>query len=245
MGLPKLLITGVKGRIGSILMEGLSDSFEIHGVDLVAKPGERIFRADISDYEQLSNVLRDIAPLPYIIHLAADPRVNADWNSVLKNNIIGTRNLYEAAKEHNVKKIIFASSNHVTGAYEGIPPRLHKLPKYEVITIHDPVRPDSDYASSKIFGEAVARQYYERHGMASICLRIGSVLVDDNPTKNERIQSTWLSHRDLIQLFKKSIFSNVEFGIYYGVSDNKNRFWDISNAREEIGYHPEDDSSML
>jgi nucleoside-diphosphate-sugar epimerase len=245
LGLPRLLITGSKGRIGSILMEGLADSFDLYGVDLIGTPVKQTFRADISDYKQLSEVLREIIPLPYVVHLAADPRASADWNSILKNNIIGTKNMYEAAREYGVKKVIYASSNHATGAYEGIPPRLHNLTHYEVITIHDPVRPDSDYATSKIFGEAVARQYYELYGIASICLRIGSVLVDDNPTRNERLQRIWLSHRDLIQLFKKSILSKVEFGIYYGVSNNRDRFWDISNAREEIGYYPEDDASIF
>jgi hypothetical protein len=55
----------------------------------------------------------------------------------------------------------------------------------------------------------------------------------------------WLSHKDLVQLIKKSIFSDVKFGIYYGVSDNKNCFWDISNARDEIDYQPEDDASKI
>jgi len=138
-----------------------------------------------------------------------------------------------------------ASSNHVTGAYEGIPPSLHEQPKPRLITISDPVRPDSDYGTSKIFGEAVARQYYELYGIQSVCLRIGSFLADDNPTRSERACRTWISHRDLIQLVKKSILSEVEFGIYYGVSNNNGRFWDISNAGEEIGYYPEDDASML
>ncbi len=243
MGLPRLLITGSKGKIGTVLIEALADSFEVYGVDILDTVGERTFRADLADYKQLSNVLRVIAPIPCIVHLAADPRVGAGWDSVLKNNIIGTKNLYEAAKEYEVKKVVLASSNHVTGAYEGIPPSLHEQPKPRLITINDPVRPDSDYGTSKIFGEAVARQYYELYGIQSVCLRIGSFLADDNPTKSERVRRTWISHRDLIQLVKKSILSEVEFGIYYGVSNNKSRFWDISNAGEEIGYYPEDDAS--
>lgn len=244
MRLPKLLITGHAGKIGTVLMNSLADSFEIYGVDLAATPGERIFRADISDYEQLFNVVREIVELPYIVHLAGDPRVGAGWKSVLKNNIVGTKNVYEAAKEHGVKKVIFASSNHVTGAYERDPLKSHGETEIPIITILDSVRPDSDYATSKIFGEAVARQYYELFGIQSICLRIGGVLADDNPTKNERARRIWLSHRDLIQIFKKSIYADVGFGIYYGVSNNKDRFWDISNARDEIGYRPEDDASL-
>ncbi len=115
MGLPKLLITGSSGRIGTILMSQLGDLFELFGVDLcIAKPSSNQFRADVSNFEQVSNVLRMIAPLPYIVHLAGDPRVDADWQSVFKNNIIGTKNVYEAAKKVNVKRVVFASSNHVT-----------------------------------------------------------------------------------------------------------------------------------
>ncbi len=72
---------------------------------------------------------------------------------------------------------------------------------------------------------------------------MGSVLEDDDPSKEERLLSTWLSHRDLIQLFQKSIVANVEYGIYYGVSNNAKRFWDLSNAKKDLGYMPVDDAS--
>ncbi|HEC64388.1 MAG TPA: NAD(P)-dependent oxidoreductase [bacterium] len=246
MGLPKLLITGSSGRIGTILMTRLADVFELFGVDLcISKLSSNQFRADVSNYEQISNVLSMIAPLPYIVHLAGNPRVDADWQSVLKNNIIGTRKVYEAAKQFSVKRVVFASSNHVTGAYEGFPSNSQTLRDPTHISIQDPIRPDSDYGTSKAFGEAVARQYYEVYGIESVCLRIGFVHPDNDPTKNDRLRSMWLSHKDLVQLIKKSIFSDVKFGIYYGVSDNKNCFWDISNARDEIDYQPEDDASKI
>jgi nucleoside-diphosphate-sugar epimerase len=241
----KLLITGSSGRIGSILMKGLADSFELYGVDTAAIPGEKIFKADLSNYEQIDAVIRFITPIPVVIHLAGEPRVNADWISVLKKNIIATRNIYETAKKHEVNRVVFASSNHATGAYEGFPPTLHLQEDPEIITVHHPLRPDSDYGTSKIFGEAVARQYYECYGISSICLRIGTVLAKDEPTSGERIRRTWLSHKDLIQLIKKSITADIGFGIYYGVSNNKGRFWDISNAVEELGYYPMDDASLF
>ena len=78
---------------------------------------------------------------------------------------------------------------------------------------------------------------------SSICLRIGSVTKDDDPRIDPRFKSTWLSHRDLVQLVRKSLTADVKFGIYYGVSNNAKRFWDISNAEAELGYHPEDDAS--
>ena len=85
--------------------------------------------------------------------------------------------------------------------------------------------------------------YYDLHGLESVCLRIGSVLKDDDPTRNARSQSMWLSQRDLVQLVKKSLLAEVKFAVYYGVSNNRKRFWDISNAMTEIGYQPEDDAS--
>jgi hypothetical protein len=115
-----------------------------------------------------------------------------------------------------------------------------------MVTTLDPIRPDSDYGTSKAFGEAVARQYRELYGIEAVCLRIGTVLADDDPRKNKRFLTTWLSHNDLVQLVKKSIRSeNVKFAIYYGVSNNKGRFWDISNAEKELDFHPQDDASSL
>lgn len=244
MELPKLLLTGSCGLIGSILWRHLADSFDLYGTDIrITEPTAHLFRADISNYEQIASVLQTASPLPYVIHLAADPRVNAEWPSVLTNNIIGTRNLYEAAKDNGIKRLIFTSSNHVTGAYEGIPPSLHSQVSPVLITTQHPIRPDGYYGVSKVFGEAIARMYYELHGLESVCLRIGWVLKDDDPTKNEQARRTWLSHRDLVQLVKRSLLAEVKFGIYYGVSNNKHRFWDIFNAKEELGYEPEDDAS--
>ena len=243
----KLLITGASGVIGKILVPKLAESYDVHSVDqnLTAVPG-RLFKADLSDYEQVASVMSAISDLRIIVHLAANSTADATWQSVLKNNIVATRNVFEGAKQRRVKRIVFASSNHVTGGYEGIPATLHLSANPRMVTTLDSIRPDSDYGSSKAFGEAVARQYHELYGMESICLRIGTVLADNDPRKNKRFLKTWLSHDDLVQLVKKSICSeNVKFGIYYGVSNNKGRFWDISNAEQELDFHPQDDASSL
>ena len=247
---PKLLITGSNGLIGSVLTNGLADSFEIYGLDHdITTPTNRQFQVDISDYDQIERVLQEITPLAYMVHLAGDPSVKAPWESVLQNNIIGTRNIYEAARQWHIRRVVFASSIHITGAYEGIDAEeskhLHRQHEPIMITTKDPIRPDSNYGVSKAFGEALARYYCARYGIESICLRLGSVLEDDDPTKKLRSRKIWLSHRDLVQLVKKSLLSNVVFGIYYGVSNNKGRFWDILNAEQEIGYVPVDDAAKL
>ena len=244
MTLPKLLITGCNGLIGKILWTNLEGDFDLYGLDIVAsKPSNKIYRADISNRQQVESTFSRIAPLSYVVHLAGDPRADAGWDSVLASNIGGTKNIYEAARLAGVKRIVFASSNHVTGAYEGTPSSQSTRQNPPWITTRDPVRPDGFYGVGKAAGEAIARMYYEIHGIESICLRIGSVTKDDDPNMDARFESTWLSHRDLVQLVSKSLEANVKFGIYYGVSNNTKRFWDIANAEAELGYHPEDDAS--
>lgn len=138
---------------------------------------------------------------------------------------------------------MYASSNHATGAYEGFPPSLHMRAPGALITARDPVRPDGFYGVSKIAGEALARMYYEVYGLQSVCLRIGSVTPADDPAAEPRLECTWLSHRDLVHLVERSLLADVGFGIYYGVSNNRRRFWEISDAEAELDYHPQDDGS--
>jgi len=241
----RILITGINGTIGRILRPALQDDHDLYGLDRVSPLSDRISSANIAEYRQVAQVVEQFSPLDCIIHLAGDASVTASWESVLVANIMGTRNVFEAAREFQVKKVIFASSNHVTGAYEGFEPNLHlhTQPEPPKISIQDPIRPDSDYGVSKAFGEALARYYCARWGIEAICLRIGAVSANDDPTSNAHLRKVWLSHRDLIQLVEKSLTANVVFGIYYGVSNNKGIFWDITNARAELGYEPLDDAS--
>lgn len=239
----KVLITGSSGLIGGILMRGLANEFELYGMDLRTDPQQAAaFEADITQAEQVEAVFEKIPSLEHVIHLAGDPRVDADWDSAFYVNIGGTKNVYAAAQRHGVQRVVYASSNHATGAYEGFPPSLHTKNKGIMITPRDPLRPDGFYGVSKIAGEAIARMYYELYGLQSVCLRIGSVLQEDDPTSNPRARATWLSHRDLLQLVRRSLLADVGFGIYYGVSNNGARFWGISEAERELGYRPQDDA---
>ena len=241
----RLLITGINGLIGNVLRNALGQTHTVYGLDREGEFSERVVSADISDYRRVAQVLGQFHPLDSILHLAGNPKVDATWESVLKANIIGTRNIFEAAREFEVPQVVYASSNHVTGAYHGFEPDLYKYtqPGPPMISPADPIRPDSDYGLSKAFGEAVARYYFDRWGVRSICLRLGAVLKDDDPTRQSQNRRIWLSHRDLVQLVEKSLAADVTFGIYYGISNNKDAFWDISNARADLGFAPVDDGS--
>lgn len=236
----QVLITGARGLIGRILYQGLADDYALHGLDRIPDAVRRIIQADIAEYDELERLLRQLPAIDRIVHLAADPHVDAPWGSVLRNNIVGTRNVYQAALRLGVPQIVFASSNHVTGAYERVP-----MPRPPLIRSDDPIAPDSDYGVSKACGEAVARFYADVHGVRSICLRIGSVLPDDNPAQHARLRRLWLSHRDLVQLVRLCLRSDLRFGIFYGVSANRDPLCDLADARRLLGYEPQDDASRL
>lgn len=243
----RVLITGINGLIGGVLHSALAEHHEVYGLDFDGPFSDRVASADISDYGQVTAVIRQFQPLDRIVHLAGNPSVKASWEEVLGANIVGTRNIFEAAREFQVPRLVFASSNHVTGAYPGLTPWNLSLARAENLNITpaDPIRPDSEYGVSKAFGEAIARFYYDRWGVEAVCLRIGAVLKDDNPTRDPLNRKFWLSHRDLVQLVERALTADVGFGIYYGVSNNQGAFWDITNARRELGYEPVDDGSAL
>lgn len=233
----RLVVTGAHGLIGTVLRERLADQFDIVGIDL--QPGPGIAAADIAERSQLVQAFAEIGSFERLVHLAGDRRVEAPWQSVARNNIHGTANVYSTALDHGVRRIVFASSNHISGMYEQEPELA------ELVTVEDEIRPDSLYGVSKLFGEGLARYYYEVHDMQSVCLRIGSVLADDDPSDSDRYRRTWLSHRDLAQLVLCSLRADVGFGVYFGVSDNRDRIWSIEAAERELGYRPQDDGAQL
>lgn len=236
----RILITGASGKNGKILIDNLGERYELVGLDQETCLDDGCLKVDISDYNKLYSVLEACGNIDVVIHMAADPRPEADWQSVLQNNIIGTRNIYECSRLLGVKKIIFASSNRVTSFAEkewrdGDP----------FIKPSDQYRPDSDYAVSKIFGEALAREYFDLYGLQSICVRIGSVMKENNPINDTRRMRTWMSYADFINFIKSAIETKVKFGVYYGVSDNDGRFWDIKNVQSDLGFYPKDNSKLI
>ena len=196
----RILITGINGLIGTILRNSLQEAHDVYGLDLKGDFSDRVLSADISDDQQATRAVQQFRPLEAIIHLAGDPSPQASWDSVLKANMIGTRNIFEAARECEVPRLVFASSNHAAGAYHGFEPELNTFtqPQPPKISPYDPPRPDSEYGLSKVFGEAVARYYSDRWDIKAICLRIGAVLRNDDPTADPQNRKIWLSHCDLI-----------------------------------------------
>jgi uronate dehydrogenase len=253
VSLPKdrLFITGAQGVLGKVLREGLDGSHSVTGVDRRTKRGsEGIGRLNVTRTRALRRALggHDV-----VIDLASDSTPTAPWRAIYWNNLRAAHSVLESARQANARRVIYASTNHVTGMYERDAPYASILrgdragldpEAMERIDVHAPIRPNGLYAVGKAFGEAMGRFYAERYGLSVICLRIGSVLEQDRP-RLARHLSTFLSHRDLVQLVRTCIEApdELRYAIFYGVSANTWRIWDIDDARR-IGYEPQDDAEV-
>ena len=166
-----------------------------------------------------------------IVHLGGIS-IDAPFDDLLDANILGTYNLYEAARRHGVKRVVFASSNHAIGFH----------PVTEVLDADAPQRPDSLYGVTKCFGESLSRYYFDRFGIETVCLRIGSSFEEP---KNPRMLVTYLSYRDFIELVRCSLFTNrVGHAVVYGASDNPVKWWDNAKAGF-LGFNPQDSSAQF
>lgn len=253
--LRRVLVTGADGVIGGVVRRHLAERYELSY--LTRRPAG--YSSHVGDISDLPSIRPAFEGTDAVVHLAAASSVDDPWDRVLADNIVGTYNVFEAARRANVKRVVFASSNHTVGMYEveGAP-EIYDLDDRRVYDASVPVRADSPYGVSKIFGEALGRLYVDRHGMDVICLRIGAVRDNDDPTQvaagrpfeplpiltakqsRGRLRAVWLSQRDCAQLIQRALDSNVHWAVVYGISNNPRQLWDLSGARELLGYEPED-----
>ena len=229
----RLLLTGASGNLGCQLRNALAEWADVVRVsDIVpladAAPHEEVCLVDLSDRRA---VMQMVEGVDAIVHLGGIS-VDAPFDDLLEANIRGTFNLYEAARKQGVRRIVFASSNHVTGFH----------PVTTMLDSDAPQRPDSLYGVTKCFGESLSRYYYDRFGIETVCLRIGSSFAEP---KNPRMLVTYLSYGDFIELVRCALFtSHVGHAIAYGASDNPARWWDNSKVAF-LGFRPRDSSSAF
>jgi uronate dehydrogenase len=226
----RLLLTGAAGGLGRVLRPRLAAHCrQLRLSDITdlgaAAPHEELVPARLEDRAAVFALLEGVDAA---VHLGG-VSTEQDFDTILPANIVGAYNLYEGARIHGVKRIVFASSNHVTGFYK----------QSETIDARMPVRPDGYYGLSKAFGENLAQFYFDRYGLETVSLRIGSsfpVPVD------RRMLATWLSYDDLERLTIAALNAPVVgHSIVYGLSDNPRAWWDNTPAKH-IGFVPKDSS---
>lgn len=250
----KILVTGGSGQLGRMFLRHFGGHYAMrltyHRHPFEA-PGHEVIAMDLADYDSVLTAMNGVEA---VVHLGADSGGRAGWASILPNNIIGTYNAYEAAREAGVKRFVYASSNHAGG---------FALRERSPIGPDAPVRPDSLYGMSKCYGEALGRLYHDLYGMEVICLRIGSCHgTEDVESQRALMQraidrgggypydaptylSIWMSPRDMCQLVHRSLEADCEWGIFYGISNNTPPAYDLSETRRALGYDPQDDVQDL
>jgi uronate dehydrogenase len=224
----KVALSGAAGNIGRILRQEIPR----HGFNLRSAggmspltplhDGEDVTHGDLADPDVVDNLLRGVDVL---VHMAGTS-VERPLHEVVANNLVALHQVYEGARRHRVRRIVLASSNHAFGMY----------PVEERLKLDSPYRPDGMYGLSKVWGEAMARMYWDKHGIEGVCLRIGSAM--ETPPTNERQLSTWLAPDDLVQLVVKSIRAErVGWAPVWGISANARAYCDLSEGNA-IGYEP-------
>lgn len=249
-----VLITGGSGLVGSILSEAFKSNYTIRRLDRAPSEDGETIVADITDRAAMEAACEGVDT---VIHLAAQASLYATWEQVLNSNIEGTKVVYDAALQAGVQQVIFASSTHaVAGHDHELAPTIYQggTPLFDQ---HVTLRPDSLYGVSKGFGELLGRYYADTTKLRVICVRIGVVMHENQPPRHlppvlrnsdvslERLAAIWLSHRDCAQLFECCLKADhIRYGIFYGISNNEPHYYDLTYAREAIGYEPQDGSRV-
>lgn len=229
----QVLLTGANGSVGTRLRQMLPAIYPaLRLSDLQApkdlRQDEEFVAADLADLAAVENAVDGIDG---VVHLGGFS-VEGPWETILQANIIGTYNLFEAARRHGVKRVVFASSNHTIGFY----------PRSRRIGTDVTLRPDTRYAVSKAFGEALGAMYAYKYGLRVLSLRIGNF--GDAP-RDLRGMSIWLKPEDLVQLIRIGLeHPELQYEIFYGASGNARSWWD-NEAATRYGFRPSGDSETM
>lgn len=229
----RLLVTGAAGTIGGLIRDGVAEFADIvrlsDVVDLgLPRPGEEIVSCDLTDADAVRNMVKDCDAILHFGGISTENRADL----IHKVNIEGTYSVYEAARKEGVKRILFASSNHVIGFHT----------RETLLTASSPIRPDGNYGVSKAYGEALARLYWDKYGIETLIVRIGSCFPQP---RDRRMMATWMSAGDMLRLIGRMIDApRLGCPIVYGVSDNAESWWDNSETAY-LGWKPQDSSAQF
>jgi nucleoside-diphosphate-sugar epimerase len=243
---PKVLVTGASGLIGGLTIAQLGDKYEFSGLSRREVAGIPHTRADITDLEAVRRACQGV---DMVLHLAAETQDDDDWDKVMASTIGGALNVYRAAQEAGVWRVVFMSTGSTMCGYEwfeGSPygklaaNEIDRLPPDARMLTHlDPPRPDSFYGVGKLFGENTGRLFSDRYGMSVLCIRLGAVLPDDRPALIRHFPG-YLSQADAVQMIDKCLSApaTLKFDIFDAISENSWRWRDTDHAKEVLGWRP-------
>ena len=242
----KVLITGMSGLIGGLLKDHLQQAggYELAALNRRHVEGVTNFQADIADLEAIKPAFegQDV-----VVHLAAYLE-GQDWEGQHAGNVLGTYNVYEAARLAGVKRVVFASSGMAIRGFQRVPPysdiaagNYDRVPADFPMITHEQVWPLALYGAAKVWGEALGRHFADDFGISIICVRIGRVNRENRP-QSVIDNAIYLSHRDISQMLRRCIDApdSLKYDIFFAVSNNRWNYRDLSHPKEVVGYEPQD-----
>ena len=247
----KVLITGISGLIGGLLKRQLvsEGGYQLTGLNRRLVEGVKSFQGNVANLDGIRPAFEGVE---VVVHLAAE-LPPTEWEKQLSTNIIGTYNVYEAARLAGVKRVVFASSGATVNGFETIHPydkivegRFEEVPQpFDKVT-HEMLRPDGIYGVAKAWGESLGRHFSDEYGLSVLCIRIGSVRRENCP-QNTREFAVYLSHRDVVQIICKCINApeSLLYDVFLATSDNKWGWRDLEHPKQVLGYEPKDTSDVF
>ncbi len=252
MAVKTVLITGASGNLGAKLRRHLEGRYELRLLDLDPRGDAGLVRADLSHWEP--DWVERFRGADAVVHLAADPTAHQTWPNLVGPNVDAVVNVFLAAMRGGVRRVVYASSNHVMGGYMDdamaarLTTELAPRPGTRYVVNGEP-RDSTGYGSAKLFGERVGKCFAEAHGLSVIAVRIGWVRPGENrpedvpADRGPWFRLMWLSNRDYGQLMERCLLADLPapFVVVNGMSANTGMRWDIEATRRLVGYEPQDD----
>jgi uronate dehydrogenase len=248
----QVLITGAAGNLGAKLRRHLEGRYGLRLLDIDPRGDGSILQADLGCWDM--GWVNQFAGADVVVHLAADPAAHQSWPNLIGPNLDATIHVFEAAVRGRVKRVVYASSNHVMGGYqeEPEPPLLTTeiAPRPGThYVVEGQQRDSTPYAAGKLFGERLSKCYADSHDLSVVAVRIGWVRPGPNrkqdipPERGPWFRLMWLSNRDYCQLMERCIVMDLSrrFAVVNGMSANTGMRWDIAYTRQLLGYEPCDD----
>jgi len=244
----RVLVTGASGLIGSLVIANLAEKYDLSGLSRRPVEGIPHLQADICDLDAIRPAFESI---DVVLHLAADtsPEIMSEWEGTMRATVAGTLNVFKAAAEAGVQRVVFMSSGSTMCGYEwddSLPYGKLAAGEYDDVALGWPMidyqdlpRPDSPYAVGKLFGEQCGRWFSDRKGLSVLCIRLGAVLPDDRPALLRHFPG-YLSQGDAVQMIDRCIDAplSLRYDIFDAISENRYRWRDTSHARDVLGWEP-------
>lgn len=241
-----ILVTGMSGLIGGLARERLESQGRLSALNRQAVDGIPTTQADLADYDAIRPAFDG---QEVVVHLAAKAGDSFTWDELLQTNIVGTRNVLEAANDAGCKRVIFASSGATVAGWEQVEPYKSLaearyddvLGEWPMIRHDMATRPRGVYGATKVWGEAICRHYANTTAVSVLCIRIGFVNAADRPSR-PRDFAVWCSQRDITEAIERCVFAPTElnFDVLFANSRNRWGYRDLKHAEEAVGFVPQD-----